>query len=141
MTDSRKVKIVVSSLLVVFLLGVIVTNVILNRSKKEVVLGVQEKQEVNQLTGIPYIISIAPIQLVQGEEYEYIVRVVDLDSKSNEISIEIESGPSWLEVEGNVVKGTVPENASGVYDFTLKVSDGINSSSQKNYILVEESSE
>jgi hypothetical protein len=88
-------------------------------------------------TGIPYIISLPPIVAVEGGLYEYYVGVVDTDTDVENLTLEYVSGPEWLELEDMVLKGVVPIGSSGTYKIVLRVSDGYNSSTQEEYILVE----
>jgi hypothetical protein len=89
-------------------------------------------------TGVPYIISLPPITAIQGEVYEYYVGVVDRDTDTEDLSLEYVVGPEWLELEDMVLRGLVPEGSSGSYKIVLRVSDGYNSSTQEEYILVED---
>jgi hypothetical protein len=98
----------------------------------EEVLGVQVS------TGIPYITSLPPIVAYEGELYEYYVRGVDSDTDLQDLSLGYIEGPEWLYLEGFVLRGFVPEGSRGTYKIVLRVSDGYNSSTQEEYILVEE---
>ncbi|MDD3474531.1 MAG: Ig domain-containing protein [Candidatus Dojkabacteria bacterium] len=95
------------------------------------VLGIQE---VNYKYA-PYITSIAPISLLVGDEFNYTISVSDLDSQEDDLIYFLTEKPEWLYIDNNVVYG-IPYKA-GTYKFVLTVSDGVNSTSQINYIVVE----
>jgi hypothetical protein len=92
-------------------------------------------------TGVPYIINLPPLVVREGEVYEYRVRVLDSDTENENIDLEYVEGPEWLELEGFVLKGVAPSGSRGTYKIVLKVSDGYNTSTKEDYILVEESLE
>jgi hypothetical protein len=95
------------------------------------VLGVNSEDFRNA----PYITSVAPSSVTVGEFLKYEVRVSDLDSNDEEISISLEEGPDWMYIQNDTVQGSPSE--LGTYRYVVKVSDGVNSTSQINYILVE----
>jgi len=101
----------------------------------ENVLGVRSP------TGVPYIINLPPLVVREGEVYEYRVRVLDSDTEIENLELEYVEGPKWLDLEGFVLKGVAPSGSKGTYKIVLKVSDGYNSSTKEDYILVEESLE
>ncbi|HRY22166.1 MAG TPA: hypothetical protein P5311_00130 [Candidatus Dojkabacteria bacterium] len=101
----------------------------------ENVLGVRNP------TGVPYIINLPPLVVREGEVYEYRVRVLDSDTEIEGLELEYMEGPEWLNLEGFVLKGVAPSASRGTYKIVLKVSDGYNSSTKEDYILVEESLE
>lgn len=101
----------------------------------------EEVLGVNTNTGVPYIISLAPIIAQVGELYEYSITAVDSDTKPEDLVAEYIEGPGWLELEDMVLSGLVPQESEGTYKIVLKVSDGYNSSIQETYILVEEENE
>jgi hypothetical protein len=101
----------------------------------ENVLGVRSP------TGVPYIINLPPLVVREGEVYEYRVRVLDSDTEIENLELEYVEGPEWLDLEGFVLKGVAPSGSKGTYKIVLKVSDGYNSSTKEDYILVEESLE
>jgi hypothetical protein len=101
----------------------------------ENVLGVRSP------TGVPYIINLPPLVVREGEVYEYRVRVLDSDTEIENLELEYVEGPEWLDLEGFVLKGVAPSGSKGTHKIVLKVSDGYNSSSKEDYILVEESLE
>ena len=142
MEKSRKFKIVLSVLVVVFLFGFATMYMILNASSEESVLGVQSNQESssNVSMGIPYILSRAPLTITAGELYEYVPRLVDIDTDVSDLSLELVDAPDWLYLEDGIVLGVAPE-VPDTFSFVLRVSDGYNSSQEKIYILVEEKDE
>lgn len=85
---------------------------------------------------VPYITSISPISVDLGETFEYEVVVSDLDNSSEEIEITLTESPEWMEVKDGRVVGQ--PDTLGAYKFVVAVSDGVNTSSQVNYLLVEE---
>jgi hypothetical protein len=93
------------------------------------------EQSVN-LRNIPYITSVSPISVEIGESFEYEVAVSDLDTETEQIQIYLTEKPMWMYLNDNIVKGIPTE--VGTYKFVISVSDGQNSTSQVNYILVEE---
>jgi hypothetical protein len=102
-----------------------------NRNQEQEVLGVNSEDFRNA----PYITSVAPSSVTVGEFLKYEVRVSDLDSNDEEISISLEEGPDWMYIQNDTVQGSPSE--LGTYRYVVKVSDGVNSTSQINYILVE----
>lgn len=101
----------------------------------ENVLGVRNP------TGVPYIINLPPLVVREGEVYEYRARVVDSDTEIGNLELEYVEGPEWLDLEGLVLKGVAPSGSKGTYKIVLTVSDGYNTSTKEDYILVEESLE
>lgn len=102
-----------------------------NRNQEQEVLGVNSENFRNA----PYITSVAPSAITVGEFLQYEVRVSDLDSNDEEIRISLEEGPDWMYIQNDTVQGSPSE--LGTYRYVIKVSDGVNSTSQINYILVE----
>ena len=84
----------------------------------------------------PYITSIPTISVVVGDEFEYVMTSSDLDTSDIELEYYLKEKPDWIYIEGNRVYGVPPE--MGTYKFVVSVSDGVNSTSQINYILVED---
>jgi hypothetical protein len=84
----------------------------------------------------PYIVSIPPIATEVQEEFKYDIEVSDLDSSLDQLSYYLTQKPAWMYIEDDKVLG-VPMEA-GTYKYVVSVSDGINSTSQVNYILVED---
>jgi hypothetical protein len=103
-----------------------------NYPDSEGVMGVESVDYRN----VPYITSVAPVSIEVGEKLEYIVEFSDLDSSQDEIKIYLTESPMWMYIEDDRIKG-VPV-VEGTYKYIVTVSDGINSSSQINYILVED---
>lgn len=97
----------------------------------ENVLGVRNP------TGVPYIINLPPLVIQEGEMYEYRVRALDGDTVAENLELEYVEGPEWLKLEDFVLKGVAPSGSKGTYKIVLKVSDGYNSSTKEDYILVE----
>ncbi|HAM37204.1 MAG: hypothetical protein UR96_C0035G0004 [candidate division WS6 bacterium GW2011_GWC1_36_11] len=136
MEGSRKLKITFSVGLVLVLVIVGVVFSILNNRVKPVV-----EQDVLGQTNIavaPYIISLPPVVAYAGEKYTYDIKYSDSDSESADISVSLENAPVWLNIEGLHISGTPPVGTSGQYKFDVKISDGVNSSVQENYILIQD---
>ncbi len=136
MKRSRKVKIFLSSIVVIVIGLISGYYIYFSTFDEETVLGIQESQELAVLTKIPYIDTLPPIVGYEGVLYEYLVRPVSYD-EDLEISLEYIEGPSWLSLSNFVLRGTPPFGSSGSYKIALKVSDGYNSSIQEEYILIE----
>ncbi|MDD4382055.1 MAG: Ig domain-containing protein [Candidatus Dojkabacteria bacterium] len=134
MERSRKVKIVMSLLLVLSLISLSIIYYFKTPSKQkdENVLGQQDS-----LNSVPRIISLAPTVAYEGEEYVYDIKYTDNDSSVYAISYELVNGPSWLKLLKGRVVGTPPTGSAGSYRFDVRISDGKNSSVQESYILVE----
>ncbi|HPQ79765.1 MAG TPA: hypothetical protein PLG47_04895 [Candidatus Dojkabacteria bacterium] len=147
MEKSREFKIVLSSLVVLFILSFTSAYMLLNGKDEESVLGVrdndmnvyEEKELQVNTKGIPYILSEPPISAYVGEMYEYVPRIVDSDSNDTDISLELIEGPDWMYILNGVVQG-IPRD-SGQESFVLRVSDGYNSLQEKSYIIVQERNE
>lgn len=145
MEQSRKTKILMSVFLVLFLLSFSVVYVFLDKKTEGETLGVKEEivEEIVEPTAIPRILSLAPMTAVGGELYEYFPRVMDNDTDEEELVLDLVEAPEWLNLTSDgVVRGLVPEESIGEsFSFVLKVSDGYNSSSQENFVLVVDSNE
>ena len=128
----RKTKLVLSGCLVLFL---IVSSMIMSFEKKSKLNDNEDVQGVVDLYNVPKIVSVAPISVINGEEYYYSVSFNDGDTKLSDLTLSIVEGPEWLSVQGNVVKGVA--RGVGTYKVVLRVSDGENFSERKQYILVE----
>jgi hypothetical protein len=118
---------------IIVVLGIITFFSLTNRkSDGEEVLGTQRVE----YKYAPYITSIPPISVGVGEDFEYRIEVSDLDTPDDQIAVYLNEKPVWMYIEENTLRG-VP-TASGTYKYVVTVSDGANSTSQVNYILVEE---
>lgn len=152
MERSRQVKIVISSLVLLFVFSFGFVYLFLNREnvpekEEEGVLGSTKEESIltgaENTYGAPYIVSVAPLEVVEGEVYEYYPRIEDSDSDPNSLVLELVEAPDWLRLVDMGVVGTVPFNIgdNDTISYTLRVSDGEHSSSQKNYILVNRAGE
>lgn len=118
---------------IIVVLGIITFFALPNRKNDgEEVLGVQTVD----YKYAPYIISVPPISIKVGEEFEYIVEVSDLDTPDDQIAVYLNEKPSWMYIDESTLRGE--PTASGTYKYVVTVSDGMSSTSQVNYILVEE---
>jgi hypothetical protein len=84
----------------------------------------------------PYIVSVAPVSTKVQEEFEYEIQVSDLDSSKDRLSYYLTEKPMWMYIEEEKILGVPME--VGTYKYVVSVSDGVNSTSQVNYILVED---
>lgn len=140
-------KIVASSLVVLFFLSFGIMYAVLSNKgeQEEEVLGTTNEESilegVESTYGTPYIVSSAPVEAEHGTLYQYFPRIEDADSEASDLSMELVEGPDWLFVQDMSIVGNIPYGVSENYEYTIKVSDGTNSSSQKNYILTVEVSE
>jgi hypothetical protein len=131
MRESIKNWLVVFSLIIV--VGVLAYFLVPRKvDEDESVLGVEDRS----YKYAPYIISVAPLSVNIEEEYEYEIEVSDLDNSEDEIEFYLVQKPMWMYIEDNKVLGVPTE--VGTYKFVVSVSDGINSTSQINYVLVED---
>jgi hypothetical protein len=138
MEESRRLKII-TSVLFVIVLG-ITAGILTIFSNKE-----KETYQTNNVLGItsvesaPYITSVSPVNAYVGEKYIYNVRFSDKDTSSENIYMVLVGGsPDWLSLTGSTVSGTPPVGSEGSYKFSIRISDGANSSVQDNYILVQD---
>ena len=104
MKRSRKVKIFLSSVVVIVIGLVSGYYMYFSTSNEETVLGIQESQELVDLTKIPYIDTLPPIVGYEGVLYEYLVRPVSYDDELV-VSLEYIEGPSWLSLNNFVLEG------------------------------------
>jgi hypothetical protein len=72
--------------------------------------------------------------LYRGELFQYFVEVSDLNTDIEGIDIYLIEKPQWMYIEGNEVRGLPLEE--GTYKYVINVSDGKNSTTQVNYVLV-----
>lgn len=98
---------------------------------EEEVLGVTNFENYS----IPHIVSIPKEVISIFEEYHYEVEVSDINVEEEFIEITLTEGPIWMSLENNIVRGFPEEE--GTYKFVITASNGVNSTSQVNYILVE----
>ena len=141
-------KIVVSSLVVLFFLSFGIVFAVLNnkeREEEEGVLGTSNEESIlegaKSTYGVPYIVSTPSLEIEEGQIYEYYPRIEDADTDASALQMELVEGPDWLVVSGMQVIGNVPYESEGTFQYTIRVSDGENTTSQKNYILVIKASE
>lgn len=92
----------------------------------------------NRMSGIPYIVSLPPISIMEGELYEYRVSIMHRNLTQEDLILEYIEGPNWLELDDMVLRGIPPAGSVGTYKIVLRVSDGYNSSTQEEYILVQD---
>lgn len=137
MNEGRKFKIIFSLIFVILITVFALVNTFL---KKEDFSNTQNYEVKGQTdtSGFPYIITLPPVVGYEGILYEYYVKSVDSNTDVEDLFVEYLDGPSWLSMEENVLRGVPPLGSSGSYKIVLRVSDGYNTSSQENYILIEE---
>lgn len=135
MLRSKKFKLMISSIFVFVFLCFSLTYVFL-KERGESVKGLSSVENANG-RGIPFIVSLPPVAVVGGEEYVYVPLLSDLDTPIADLELTLLESPNWLFLEEGRVRGIAPmESSSKTYKFVLRVSDGYNSSSQENYIVV-----
>ena len=102
------------------------------KSRDDEVLGVQTVE----YKYAPYIVSRPPISMEVGEDFKYSIEVSDLDTAEDQIAVYLDEKPEWMYIDGSTLRGE--PTASGTYKFIVTVSDGTSSTSEVNYILVED---
>ncbi len=138
MSDRRKfVGITISAivLIAIFVGTLVMLNIRKRNIEAQSVLGEMD------MSVVPYIVSLPPLSGVVGEEYVYDVKYSDRDSQSSEISIKLIDAPSWLSVNSMTVSGIPTSENGGQNKFSVRISDGKNSSVQENYILIQDNVE
>ncbi|HOV34440.1 MAG TPA: hypothetical protein PLS56_00365 [Candidatus Dojkabacteria bacterium] len=136
MLRSKKFKLIISSIFVFVFLSFSITYMLLEESRKDV-KGLSDSRNTSSISGVPFIVSLAPISVVAGEEYIYIPLLSDMDTPLEDLELSLKESPYWLFLENGRVKGKAPiDSGSKTYKFVLRVSDGYNSSEQENYIVV-----
>lgn len=133
MEKAKKMKIFLSVLLIFFILIPAVYYISVDKIKIE-----EDIKGETDISGVPYILNMAPISAYIGQEYLYIPSLVDIDNVSSDLVLELIEGPSWLFLENGVVRGVPSDDSEGAYEFTLRVTDGENSSVRRSYILIED---
>jgi hypothetical protein len=99
--------------------------------KTEEVLGTKEMD----LKYAPYITSVSPVSIDIGENLEYQIEISDLDTPEELVEVFLTEKPMWMYLDDKTVRGVSYDE--GTYKFVVSASDGFNSTSQINYILVE----
>ena len=99
-----------------------------------------EEEEVLGVTNIdyrnsPFITSVPPRVIEVGDMFNYEVVISDLDTDFSDVGIYLDEGPDWMSLTGNLLCG-IPFS-QGTYKYVITVSDGVNSSTEVNYLLVE----
>jgi hypothetical protein len=134
MNDSRKVKIVECTLLVV-VIGI--AGIILAGREKD---SAKESENIlgrRDIATVPYVVNIPPAIGYEGDQYIYDVKLSDSDTMEENLSISLVDSPNWLFVEGKRIYGVPPVGSAGQYRLKVRVSDGENSSVRENYILIQ----
>jgi hypothetical protein len=101
---------------------------------------IDDEKEVLGVTSIdyrnsPFITSIPPKVIDVGDMFKYEVLISDLDTDANDIDIYLEEGPDWISLSGNILYGVPFSN--GTFKYVITVSDGKNSTTEVNYLLVQ----
>jgi len=137
MEGSRKFKITVSFVLVLILVSVGIVFSIINNNKAK-----QDENDAimgqTDLSSVPYITSLPPVTGYVGVQYTYDMKYSDSDSELSSITTSLVNAPDWLLIEGLRVYGIPPIGSNGQHRFDVRISDGVNSSVQENYILVQD---
>lgn len=126
-----KLGLIVMVFVLILVGGVVTLNIRKSILKAQSVLGEMD------ITKVPFITSVAPLSVKVGKEYVYDIKYSDADSSAESISVSLVSAPEWLHMQELEVYGTPQVGSEGQYKFVLRISDGINSSTQTNYVLVE----
>ncbi len=143
MKESRRLKLIMSILFVVVLGITAGALMIFSNHTQEVKKDSDDVLGTNSMNmaSVPYITSVAPVVGYVGEEYSYNVKYSDNDSLDKDISISLVNSPTWLHVEDRKVYGTPPVGSEGSYKFSVRIFDGVNSSVQDSYILIQDHEE
>ena len=91
MEKAKKMKIFLSIVLIFFILVPAVYYISVDRLRVD-----EEVKGERDISGVPYIINIAPITAYVGEEYLYVPSLVDIDNLSADLVLELVESPSWL---------------------------------------------
>lgn len=99
------------------------------------VKGITVKNESPDML-VPYISNIPPNVAYVGEEYLFIPKVVS--EESSVIKLILVESPSWIYIdENNILRGIPQQKDLGSEKLVLKVSDGYNSSTLTEYLIVQ----
>jgi len=83
----------------------------------------------------PFITSVPPRVIEVGDMFKYEVLISDLDTEIDNVDIYLEESPDWMSLSGDILHG-IPFS-KGTYKYVITVSDGVNSTTEVNYLLVE----
>lgn len=143
MLKAQKMKIFLSILIVLLVLIPVSIYIFIEDYRRESSYMEEPELEDGGVRGVdistvPFIQSLAPIRAKSGEEYVYYPYYFDRDTEFSELTLSLLSAPSWLSLSEGVVRGMVPEVVVGsTFKFVIEVSDGYNSTTQVNYIVIE----
>ncbi|HBB64830.1 hypothetical protein A2436_01895 [candidate division WS6 bacterium RIFOXYC1_FULL_33_9] len=124
---------VLLNILIILIPSITITSsVYLVLNGKEDVKGVSVVQE----KSTPYITNMISNVAYVGKEYIFVPRIVGGNTEN--LSVSIQEGPSWMAVDENgFVVGIPTIQDIGTYRVILTVSDGTLSSDLVDYVIVE----
>ncbi|KKP55165.1 hypothetical protein A3K02_01930 [candidate division WS6 bacterium RIFOXYD1_FULL_33_8] len=124
---------VLLNILIILIPSITITSsVYLVLKGKEDVKGVSVVQE----RSTPYITNMISNVAYVGKEYIFVPRIVGGNTEN--LSVSIQEGPSWMAVDENgFVVGIPTIQDIGTYRVILTVSDGTLSSDLVDYVIVE----
>jgi len=109
--------------------------ILLNRGN---VKGVDIQRDIT--TPYPYITNLMPKIAYVDKEYIFVPRIVA--NELSNVKVIIEEGPNWLFVDDEyIVRGKPLIEDIGTVKITIKVDDGIGSSTISEYIIVSKDEE
>lgn len=101
----------------------------------------KEVEGVKDFSSTPQITNIAPIEAFVDREYRYDVSVVDADTFSGDLIIELVDAPSWIFKSGLSIYGTPAESDIGTQRVIFTLTDGTDTITEEFYIVVSASNE
>lgn len=132
--------IVIFTLLSMVLIGVAVYLRFVNldnRSKAALGEKFTSPIEFEVKTDPPEMLNIPPKLVEVGEKYSFPVRVIDPDSKKEDLDVRISEGPAWLhKKENNIIYGYPKRDDIGIHKIVLTITDGKNVERKEFYIEV-----
>lgn len=127
--------------LILFVIIVILTIAVVYATEKQSLddraKASQIENETLSYNSIPYVVSEAPISAYIGEEYSYLVRVVDSDTEQEDLVLTLKEAPAWLRIDAQfTILGTPGITDVGDKRVVLEVNDGINKIEEVFFIKV-----
>lgn len=96
----------------------------------------EEVEGMKDISGVPRVVNLAPIEVYVADNYEYTLSVVDSDSDLGEISLSLIESPSWIKAEGFRIHGVPSALDVGTHTVRYSLSDGVNTVVNSFYIVV-----
>ncbi|WKZ31469.1 MAG: hypothetical protein QY318_01765 [Candidatus Dojkabacteria bacterium] len=125
----------------------IMTSLLINKQitiveKSSLVEENEEEKVAERVTGIPMIVTVAPQNAYEDLPFSYIVKVADSDSPTEDISLRIVEGPSWMDLRnGYELYGIPVITGDETVKVVVEVSDGIHETTQTFYLLIHRENE